>query len=81
MAPGAVLQTLSSQRADSVFLDPPYALEDEYGGALDLLGANPPALVVVQHSSRLKLEDQYGALHRTRQVKQGDNALSFYSHE
>jgi len=34
---------------------------------------------VVQHSIRQTLADVYGALRRTRIVKQGDNALSFYA--
>lgn len=65
--------------ADIVFLDPPYALEDEYSAALELLGEKPPALVIAQHPPRLKLAGSYGALHRTRLLKQGDNALSFYT--
>jgi 16S rRNA (guanine(966)-N(2))-methyltransferase RsmD len=64
--------------ADIVFLDPPYAQEREYQAALDALGAQPPGLVVAQHSKRLELADEYGALRRTRIVKQGDNALSFF---
>jgi 16S rRNA G966 N2-methylase RsmD len=35
-------------------------------------------LIVFQHSTRLALKEAYGPLHRTRVVKQGDNALSFY---
>jgi hypothetical protein len=35
-------------------------------------------LVIAQHAPRLKLADDYGNLHRTRLVKHGDNALSFY---
>jgi 16S rRNA G966 N2-methylase RsmD len=61
-----------------VFLDPPYSLEREYTAALDLLAAAPPELTVVQHSVRLALADTFGALRRTRVVKQGDNALSFF---
>jgi len=64
--------------AGIVFLDPPYGLENEYTAALELLGEKPPALVIAQHPPRLKLAEQYGALHRTRLLKQGDNALSFY---
>ncbi len=64
--------------AGIVFLDPPYALENEYTAALDLLGEKPPPLVIAQHPPRLKLADRYGDLHRTRLVKHGDNALSFY---
>jgi 16S rRNA (guanine(966)-N(2))-methyltransferase RsmD len=64
--------------ADIVFLDPPYPKEREYPAALDALGAAPPGLVVVQHSKRLELAEEYGVLRRTRIVKQGDNALSFF---
>ena len=79
VVPGPVMKTLARQRGDIVFLDPPYALEAEYGAALELLGSgDPPGLAVAQHSVRLALADQYGALHCTRTVKQGDNALSFY---
>ena len=76
---GAVLRTLPMYRADIVFLDPPYSLDREYREALDALGDNPPALVIAQHSVRLPLLERYGALERTRVVKQGDNALSFFS--
>ena len=62
-----------------MFLDPPYSLEREYTAALDLLAETPLTLTVVQHSVRLALADSFGALRRTRVVKQGDNALSFFS--
>ncbi len=64
--------------ADIVFIDPPYRLEQEYGRSLDLLADKPPPLAIVQHSPRLKLAESYGSLKRTRVLKQGDNALSFY---
>jgi 16S rRNA (guanine966-N2)-methyltransferase len=71
--------------ADIVFLDPPYALENEYEASLELLGEKPrpfkSCLVIAQHPPRLKLADQYGKLRRTRLLKQGDNALSFYQPE
>jgi 16S rRNA (guanine966-N2)-methyltransferase len=77
---GPALLTLERCRtADIVFLDPPYDLEREYFAALELLGADPPALTIAQHSIRLKLADSYGNLERTRLLKQGDNALSFYA--
>ena len=77
---GAALLTLERCRtADVVFLDPPYDQEREYAAALELLGADPPALVIAQHTFRLKLADAYGGLKRTRLLKQGDNALSFYA--
>jgi 16S rRNA (guanine(966)-N(2))-methyltransferase RsmD len=75
---GPVLVTLPKYSADIVFLDPPYDLEREYAAVLEVLGGDPPAIVVVQHSVRHALADVHGALRRTRMVKQGDNALSFY---
>ena len=75
---GPVLVTLPKYSADIVFLDPPYDLEREYAAVMELLGENPPAIAVVQHSVRYALADVHGALRRTRIVKQGDNALSFY---
>ena len=78
VVPGPVRQSLAAHRADIVFLDPPYALEDEYAAALELLASDPPSLVIVQHPVRLSLPDARPPLERTRLLKQGDNALSFY---
>jgi 16S rRNA (guanine(966)-N(2))-methyltransferase RsmD len=64
--------------ADIVFLDPPYPKEHEYRAALEALGAAARGLVVVQHSKRFEPADAYGALRRTRAVKQSDNVLSFF---
>lgn len=75
---GPVLLSLARYPADIVFLDPPYHLEREYTAVMELLAENPPGLTVVQHSVRLPLAEAYGALGRTRTVRQGDNALSFY---
>ena len=70
---------LGHQRADIVFLDPPYGLAREYDAALEALAGNPPPLAVAQHSVRLELNPAYGPLRRTRTLRQGDNALSFYA--
>ncbi len=70
---------LASIKGDIVFLDPPYPLEAEYTGAMDVLGANPPALVIVQHAVRFALPEKFDSLVRTRIVKQSDNALSFFA--
>jgi len=75
---GPLLLTLPRCPADIVFLDPPYDQEREYAGALDLLSEIRPRLIVVQHSVRLALPATQDALARTRVVRQGDNALSFY---
>jgi 16S rRNA (guanine966-N2)-methyltransferase len=77
VVPGAVLTTLTGQPADIVFLDPPYEMQAEYAAALDQVQA---PLVIVQHSVRFDPGEVHGALNRTRLLKQGDNALSFYSH-
>ncbi len=76
---GPVPLTLPCLTADIVFLDPPYSLEREYASALAVLGAHPPALAIFQHSIRLELPDSAGGLARTRIVRQGENALSFYT--
>jgi SAM-dependent methyltransferase len=78
---GAVLRTLAQATASIVFLDPPYKLEREYVEVMELLSQAPPELTVVQHSVRLTLADSYGKLQRTRVVRQGDNALSFFRAE
>ncbi|MEK7403591.1 MAG: 16S rRNA (guanine(966)-N(2))-methyltransferase RsmD [Acidobacteriota bacterium] len=75
---GETLKRLPRHPAGIVFLDPPYDAEREYGAALRLLGQAPPPLVVAQHSARLSLKDEYGALRRVRVLKQGDNVLSFF---
>ena len=76
---GKVLVTLERCPGGIVFLDPPYEMEDEYTGTLGLLGMKPPTLAIAQHAIHLKLKDAYGGLHRTRMVRHGDNALSFYA--
>ena len=76
---GPVLLRLPQPEADIVFLDPPYDAAREYAAALDLLGENPRPLVVAQHSVHSVLKDVYGGLRRTRTVRHGENALSFYA--
>ncbi len=75
---GKAVPRLAQYDADIVFLDPPYTLEREYEAALRALAENPPPLVVVQHAARKRLEEGYGRLRRTRTIRHGDNALSFY---
>jgi 16S rRNA (guanine966-N2)-methyltransferase len=69
---------LAGLNADIVFIDPPYPKEREYRAAMEALESTPPGLAIVQHSTRFALEDDYGPLHRTRIVKYGQNALSFF---
>lgn len=67
-----------------VFLDPPYDAAGEYEMVLSTLGGpaagmlTDGALVVAEHRRKDKLEEQYGALGRTRLLQQGDAGLSFY---
>jgi 16S rRNA (guanine966-N2)-methyltransferase len=82
----AALPRLSEagRTADLIFLDPPYAAEEQYSLALGLLGGScrvllaPEALIVAEHEKRHALDDRYGALLRYRLLRQGDAALSFY---
>ena len=69
---------LANHQADIVFLDPPYDQVQEYTDSLLAVSRTNCRLAVAQHASRLTLEPQYGRLHRTRVLRQGDNSLSFY---
>ncbi|HEV2645336.1 MAG TPA: 16S rRNA (guanine(966)-N(2))-methyltransferase RsmD [Acidobacteriaceae bacterium] len=71
---------------DIVYLDPPWEAEAEYGNTLHLLGSNrvravlsADALVIAEHSSKMRLAGHYGELKQTRTLKQGDAALTFYA--
>jgi 16S rRNA (guanine(966)-N(2))-methyltransferase RsmD len=76
---GPALLSIARFSAAIVFLDPPYTLDRELPAALELLGSTPPQLVIAQHSVHLTVHETFGALRRTRVVKQGDNSLSFFS--
>jgi 16S rRNA (guanine(966)-N(2))-methyltransferase RsmD len=73
------------ERYEVVFLDPPYDSAPEYAATLGLLGGAaagllaPGALVIAEHRRKVRLEDSYGSLKRTRLLEQGDAALSFYA--
>ena len=70
---------LTSIQADIYFLDPPYERPGEYESSLQKLGDHGAALVIAQHSFKQALAEEYAKLRRYRQVKQGDNILSFYA--
>jgi len=67
---------------DIVFFDPPYA--SDYFPTLDLLGSHSSSLlteaglVIVEHRHKNELQDEVGRIIRSRTLKQGDSALSFY---
>ena len=85
-AVGAGLRRLleAGRTADIVFLDPPYQGEKEYAATLGLLGGecvgllSEGAVVVAEHEKRRDLAARCGRLVRSRVLKQGDAALSFY---
>jgi 16S rRNA (guanine(966)-N(2))-methyltransferase RsmD len=70
------------QQLGIVFFDPPYATD--YEELLNFIGEHAAkildaeGLVIVEHHKKKSLEDQFKALTRYREVKQGDSALSFY---
>ena len=66
---GKTLTVLERVTADIVFLDPPYEMEKEYEAALNLLGTSANSLVIVQHSSRTALQQEFGRLQRYRVLK------------
>lgn len=84
-ASAATFLRSSTGKFDVVFLDPPYDAAEEYAGTLGLLGGSVAAvlaegaLVIAEHRRKQRLEEQYGALNRTRLLEQGDAALSFYA--
>jgi len=73
---GKVLVSLARQQADIVFLDPPYEMESEYAAAVESVIA---PLAIVQHAARFDPGETHGNLRRTRVLRQGSNALSFYA--
>jgi 16S rRNA (guanine(966)-N(2))-methyltransferase RsmD len=70
-----------SLRANFVFLDPPYRLQDAYRQTLEALQSSElsaNAFIIAEHEKRFDPGDSFGDLQRTRILQQGDAALSFY---
>ena len=65
---------------DIIYFDPPY--KDDYLKTLDLIGSGKlltdEGILIVEHHHKNPLPETVGKLERTRVVKQGDSALSFY---
>jgi 16S rRNA (guanine(966)-N(2))-methyltransferase RsmD len=74
---GSAAIVLPNYSADIAFIDPPYEQPEEYAEAMLALSGTD-GLVIAQHASRAELDERYGALVKTRVLKQGDNSLSFY---
>lgn len=72
----------SGIRANIVFLDPPYRMEEAYAQALTSLSSSawlqPETIVIVEHQKKFDPGEQVASLQRYRLLKQGDAALSFY---
>jgi len=68
-------------RADFVFLDPPYQVQNAYSKTLEALASSEfalNALIIAEHDKRFDPGKSFGELKRTRNLQQGDAALSFY---
>jgi 16S rRNA (guanine966-N2)-methyltransferase len=80
----AALKSLAERgdKFDIIFLDPPYS-SDLYPSLMGIIseGAllSDDAVVVVEHRARSPLEEEYGALKRYREARQGEGSLAFYT--
>lgn len=77
------MESLASQgiQPDFIFLDPPYRMEKAYAESLTFLGSSDlsaRALVIAEHPKQFDPGEKFGDLARTRLLRQGDAALSFY---
>jgi 16S rRNA (guanine966-N2)-methyltransferase len=84
----AALRRLTERsRWSIVFLDPPYAADDDYAGTLSEIGNSAHSLltregiVIAEHGRKMlqPLAEHYGPLKRYRVLEQGDAGLSFYA--
>ena len=77
---GEFLRQTKAEQWDIIFFDPPY--KDDYLKTLWLLGSSnllaADGLLIVEHHHKNPLPETVGNLTRTRVLKQGDSALSFY---
>jgi 16S rRNA (guanine966-N2)-methyltransferase len=67
---------------DFIFLDPPYAVAEEYQRVMNFLSTAPfvneNTIAIAEHTRKFELAEEFGALERVRVLKQGDAVLSFY---
>jgi len=71
----------NEERFSIIFLDPPYASEETMQ-IISLIGelgtSGEDGIIMAEHSSRRKLEEQAGELALKKKYKYGDTALSLY---
>jgi len=69
-------------RSEILFLDPPYADEEQYKNVLSFLSGSSllaeNAVVIAEHQRKLDLPEVFGKLERVRVLRQGDAALTFF---
>jgi 16S rRNA (guanine966-N2)-methyltransferase len=72
----------NSSKADFIFLDPPYSMQDEYAKTLAALAesklVSERTIIVAEHEKRFDPGETSGQLQRYRKLVQSDAALSFY---
>jgi 16S rRNA (guanine(966)-N(2))-methyltransferase RsmD len=82
-ARGIALLAGRNERADIIFLDPPYDDRGEYERILDTLESSPLVAahtrIIVERRKKLAIPARIGRLARRRTVEQGDAALDFYA--
>ncbi len=81
VVPKRAATALNPPPSGIVFADPPYNQPKEYEKLLQALERNAKsiALLLIQHDRRLPLPDSVAHLKRYRELKQGDNVVSFYA--
>ena len=66
---------------DIIFFDPPYSSKI-YAEVMDQLSSgamiSQDGILVVEHRAKSHLDSQYSNLHKFRELKQGESALTFY---
>ena len=74
------LRQWDEDKWDVIFFDPPY--KEDYLKTLRIAGSakllNENGLFIAEHHHKTDLPETIGSLARTRILKQGDSALSFY---
>jgi 16S rRNA (guanine966-N2)-methyltransferase len=80
----AKIFTFLEKPYDIILIDPPYK-DRKIGELLEQLSASKlvekHTVVVITHSSRFSLEEEYGTLHLIKERRHGDSTISVYRKE